>query len=464
MSDARPSVKSAANLRRLTTANAVIDALGGTKAVADLLSVGPSSVSNYRRLGFPARAHFILAKTCEARGLDVADAVFGGISSRQAKPQRVAPQRQTTAAFDMFTGQGFAACASSIMQPAGPFIDRMGEEMRRRLYMFADPAGEQLCLRPDLTIPTALTYLAKGYDPQAKTKLAYEGLAFRYQPRGAGKPEEFYQAGVEIIGGSGEDNAALDDESEILSLIVRAVEAAQVTQYQIVLNHLGMFTHFLSALGLTEGAQKRLERAYHQSANFDAVVQNMRAETRAPREARDVALVSGHESFEIAGRSIGEINARITRLQNDAEAGLSETQADAIYQFMKLAGPAEQVLQDMQALLSEFDAANALAPYRDYWQGLFTKAGLPLSSEKGQTRGDREIIIAPAEGRKMAYYTGLAFEIHVPALGTQRVIASGGRYDDLLQSLGADRVIPAIGGAVALERVQRAALQQGGIA
>ena len=156
-------------------------------------------------------------------------------NSAQTKPQRVAPQRQTTAAFDMFTAQGFTACASSIMQPAGPFIDRMGEEMRRRLYMFADPAGEQLCLRPDLTIPTALSYLAEAQDPRAKTKLAYEGLAFRYQPRGAGKPEEFYQAGVEIIGG--DDSTALDDEGEILSLIVRAVEAAQVTQYQIVLNH-----------------------------------------------------------------------------------------------------------------------------------------------------------------------------------------------------------------------------------
>jgi len=461
MSDTQTLAK-AASLGRLTTADAVIDALGGTKAVADLLSVGPSSVSNYRRLGFPARAHFVLAKTCEARGLDVADAVFGGISSAQTKPQRVAPQRQTTAAFDMFTAQGFTACASSIMQPAGPFIDRMGEEMRRRLYMFADPAGQQLCLRPDLTIPTALSYLAEAQDPRAKTKLAYEGLAFRYQPRGAGKPEEFYQAGVEIIGG--DDSTALDDEGEILSLIVRAVEAAQVTQYQIVLNHLGMFTHFVSALGLSEGAQKRLERAYHQSANFDAVVQNMRAETRTPRAARDMALLTGDENFDIAGRSIGEINARITRVQNEAAAGLSEAQANAIQQFMQLAGPAEDVLQDMQALLSAVNAPDALDLYRDYWQGLFAKAGLPLRADKASPMGGREIIIAPAEGRKMAYYTGLAFEIHVPALGTQRVIASGGRYDDLLQSLGADGLIPAIGGAVALERLQSAAAQQGGIA
>jgi histidyl-tRNA synthetase len=60
----------------------------------------------------------------------------------------------------------------------------------------------------------------------------------------------------------------------------------------------------------------------------------------------------------------------------------------------------------------------------------------------------------------MAYYTGLSFEIHVPALGPRKVIASGGRYDDLVESLGAPRQIPAVGGAIALERLHEAATRQ----
>ena len=55
--------------RPLSSAAAVIDALGGTKAVAELLDVGQSAVSNYRKLGFPARAHFALSKICAERGL-----------------------------------------------------------------------------------------------------------------------------------------------------------------------------------------------------------------------------------------------------------------------------------------------------------------------------------------------------------------------------------------------------------
>ena len=67
---------------------------------------------------------------------------------------------------------------------------------------------------------------------------------------------------------------------------------------------------------------------------------------------------------------------------------------------------------------------------------------------------------APAISTPMAYYTGLSFEIHVPALGPRKVIASGGRYDDLVESLGAPSQIPTVGGAIALERLHEAATRQ----
>jgi histidyl-tRNA synthetase len=62
----------------------------------------------------------------------------------------------------------------------------------------------------------------------------------------------------------------------------------------------------------------------------------------------------------------------------------------------------------------------------------------------------------------MAYYTGLSFEVLVPQLGAQAVIAAGGRYDDLLQALGATQDISAVGAALALERVAAAATMQTG--
>ena len=65
-----------------------------------------------------------------------------------------------------------------------------------------------------------------------------------------------------------------------------------------------------------------------------------------------------------------------------------------------------------------------------------------------------DIFLRPAAGQKMAYYTGIFFEIRVK--GIDRPIAAGGRYDDLLGSLGAPKPLSAVGGAIALERLTKA--------
>ena len=69
----------------LQSAADVIDALGGTGAFAALLDVGASAVSNYRKNGFPARLHVRLAQLCKREGLQVNEAVFGGLSAAPAK-------------------------------------------------------------------------------------------------------------------------------------------------------------------------------------------------------------------------------------------------------------------------------------------------------------------------------------------------------------------------------------------
>ena len=53
-------------------------------------------------------------------------------------------------------------------------------------------------------------------------------------------------------------------------------------------------------------------------------------------------------------------------------------------------------------------------------------------------------------GRDIEYYTGIVFEVFS---GTKE-IASGGRYDDLLKSLGAKKSIPAVGAAINLKNMK----------
>ena len=61
-----------------------------------------------------------------------------------------------------FAQGGYVQAHPGILQPAEPFLDLSGEDIRKSLYLTTDASGEELCLRPDLTIPVARDYLASA--------------------------------------------------------------------------------------------------------------------------------------------------------------------------------------------------------------------------------------------------------------------------------------------------------------
>lgn len=63
----------------MMTVDDVIDALGGTLAVAELFGVGRTAVVNWRTFGkFPARLHYRLAKVCAERGVALDERLLDG--------------------------------------------------------------------------------------------------------------------------------------------------------------------------------------------------------------------------------------------------------------------------------------------------------------------------------------------------------------------------------------------------
>lgn len=389
----------------LTTASEIIDAFGGTRHVAKMLDVGASAVSNYRRNGFPAAKYYALAKACEANGLVVDERVFGRQNAPASPPPRHfqyesrggstgGGKGEDDSLLNRFIEAGFQTIETSILQPSAPFINRMGAEMQRRLYRFTDPGGEELCLRPDLTLPTALKYVQDGTKGEAR--YCYQGTAFRYQPRGAGKPEEFTQSGIEIIGGkTGE--AEIEDDAEVLTQLLRVITAAGVADFNV--NIIG--TRITEPSKTVQIPPEKLEKMIPPSANS-----------------------------MIAGRSGARIAQRI------------------------------EAKKRMNAILEEKDSAD----YSD----------IPITRNPAKPTKLSELVCAAtglnaenfSDGSVQVdgfhYYTGLSFEIIVPALGARQVLASGGRYDDLLQSLGAQKPVPAVGGAISVERLYEAASKQAG--
>ena len=144
------------------------------------------------------------------------------------------------------------------MQPAEPFLDTAGEDLRRRIFITSDFDGASLCLRPEFTIPVCLAHLQTG---AKKGKYAYGGSVFRQRRAG---PVEFLQAGMEIIGG--EENADDDDiinaDVEIISMALAALYHCGICNMQIVFGDQAIFEALLIALNLPQAWRSRLGRSF----------------------------------------------------------------------------------------------------------------------------------------------------------------------------------------------------------
>src|SRR6202046_1615597 len=141
-----------------------------------------------------------------------------------------------------FSQAGYALAEPPVLQPAEPFLDLSGEDIRKSLYLTTDASGEELCLRPDLTIPVATDYLGSRQVGQP-AGFSYLGPVFRYR---GGRSSEFLQAGIESFGR--QDRAAAD--AEMLALALEATAAFGVTDVEIRTGDVALFTALIDALDL----------------------------------------------------------------------------------------------------------------------------------------------------------------------------------------------------------------------
>ena len=105
------------------------------------------------------------------------------------------PDARAEALVASYERAGYARVAPPLLQPAEPFLDLSGEDIRKRMYLTTAPGGGEFCLRPDLTIPVSRDYLASNAagEPAA---FCYLGPVFRHREDGS---PEFLQTGVEFL-------------------------------------------------------------------------------------------------------------------------------------------------------------------------------------------------------------------------------------------------------------------------
>jgi ATP phosphoribosyltransferase regulatory subunit len=364
---------------------------------------------------------------------------------------------QAEALLQTFARAGYTHARPPILQPAEPFLDLSGEDIRKSLYLTTDATGEELCLRPDLTIPVACEYLASKR-AGAPAGFYYLGPVFRYR---GGQASEFNQAGVESFGR--QDRAAAD--AEMLALGLEATAAFGVTSIDIRTGDVALFAALIDALDLYPVWKRRLIKDFNRKVSLAQDLQRLTLETGKTRNEYEgvlaalagsdrkaaLALVTDLMSIagtsNVGGRTVSEIADRFLEQSTLKGGALPRDALQLIERFLGIAGEPDDAAAQLRALASDakldLNAAIDLFESRTRFmaaRGIDTKA----------------IRFSTAFGRGLDYYTGFEFELHRRGNGAEPLVG-GGRYDGLLTRLGARVPIPAVGFSIWIE-----ALSQGG--
>ena len=350
---------------------------------------------------------------------------------------------QAGAILAMFGARGYVQEEPSVLQPAEIFLDRSGEEIRRRTFTLTDPSGRDLALRPDLTIPICRDAILSGR--QWPARICYNGLVFRHQPGEPHRPTQFFQAGAELLGQ--EDRVA--GEAEILSLAIEALRVAGLEDFSLRIGDLSLFNALVDALALPKQWRSRLKRHFWRAGYVESLLYWLGHGDGAARlpgtRAEIEALLDRSGDAPAAGRSRAEIITRaLDRAAEAATLRLDPAVADAIAKLLDISGSAEMALAEVRALLKTA-GINLDAQLAEMDARLATLKSLGVAPERVQ--------FTAHFGRNMEYYTGFVFELWARDREGPVQVAGGGRYDTLLESLGAKKPVSAIGCAIRTERL-----------
>jgi ATP phosphoribosyltransferase regulatory subunit len=350
-----------------------------------------------------------------------------------------------------FAQAGYERAEPAILQPAEPFLDLSGEDIRKSLYLTTDASGEELCLRPDLTIPVACAYLASARAGQP-AGFSYLGPVFRYRGSAA---SEFLQAGIESFGR--QDSAAAD--AEMLALALEATRTFGVKDVEIRTGDVALFNALIDALDLYPVWRRRLIKDFNRKLSlehdleqltlaaapghneYEGVLAALAGSDRKAALALVTDLMSIAGTTNVGGRTVAEIADRFLEQSTLKGGALPRNALSLIQRFLAISGDPDDAIAQLRALASaaKLDLSAAIDQL-DARIGFMAARGIDVKSLRFST----------SFGRGLDYYTGFEFELHAKGNGAEPLVA-GGRYDGLMSRLGSATPIPAVGFAVWVE-------------
>ncbi|MBU8906722.1 ATP phosphoribosyltransferase regulatory subunit [Desertibacillus haloalkaliphilus] len=261
----------------------------------------------------------------------------------------------------------------TIETPTLEFYDTVGGAsaiLDQQLFKLLDQQGNTLVLRPDMTAPIARLAASSLKNEAYPLRLSYHTNLFRAQQREGGKPAEFEQIGVELVG----DGTASAD-GEVIALMISALKQAGLKDFQVAIGHIG----YVNALLLD--------------------------------------VVGNEERANVLRRYLYEKNY-VGYRQHVKSLPLSSIDQGRLLSLLQLRGGVEKIA-DAKELVHNGEGEKALAELTQLWDVL------ECYGVTEHLKIDLNLVM------HMSYYTGVVFEGYGSRLGVP--LASGGRYDELLE-------------------------------
>ena len=355
---------------------------------------------------------------------------------------------------EFFLLEGFTYIEPPLVIKSDIYFETSGEQIRKDMFSVVSSKEEEMCLRPDLTIPTCQKFLQDNKKFN-QAKLCYSGPIFRSS--GKSNSIELNQSGVEILKMYGDNDDNYRDEIKVINLAIKACKHIKKDNIEIIIGNIGIFIEFLNCLDLPQRWKDRLRRHFFRRDYFESLLKRI-ASGIGFNEVRKEDLLKTHlgieadisdqdlnkrlaniNSIEFGERSIEDI---INRLNIKSETIISMEKgkeiADTIREFLKIECDLDKLSEAILNFTKQKDI-NQFEPV--------IKMASTFSEKVNKGLGNKKINFKTDFGHSIEYYDGIMFEVKDKKNQKNKMI-TGGRYDSLLLSFGLNNKASAIGFAI----------------
>ena len=319
---------------------------------------------------------------------------------------------------------------------ANHIVKRSGENFRKFIFSFSDQNGNELCLRPDLTIVSCLRYLENKF--KGKEKIFYSGQAYR---KSQNKKDSIIrnQIGFEIIGSQNEKN----DDKEIINTSLKSLKNLKYSSGTLTIGNVEIFNTLISKLDIPKRWKLRLSRHFWREEYFNDLLKRLETNSDVDPtiveidKKRYFKMLKENKSSIIAGRSIEEILSRFEKkIKDPRRPSKGKNVSKIIKEFLKIKCPINKAAGELNKFFKKYKIN--LVVDQNYF---------PISNNK---ISKLNVVFSTSFGRQLEYYTGMVFKIDIKLKNKVTNIYNGGRYDHLISDLGSTKEIPAVGAAINL--------------